>query len=570
MKLPVLTTAGLLLSLTLTVAGSGEAETAQPPPGRLIAKCWNMPTPARFRAEVADFEKWGIFAGTTLAPTRRMPDGAHRDCRNAFSREHWERGEFTEALADLQAARPVTATNNFLLIFSNPGDVDWFDDDGWREIVDHWRHLAWLAKQGGLRGLVFDAEPYTKPHAQYQYAAQPRRDQHTLEEYLAQARRRGQEVMRAVAAEFPDATIFTYRLLYDALPLVGGGSPGLVIECDWFRLLPAFVDGWLDAAPPTLVFLEGNEDAYYYRRPEQFDRAFVQMKRDAPRLISPENRAKYRAQARMTHGLFLDAYDLPPDSRYHLPPLLGSRAARLEANVAAALRASEDFVWLHGEKGRWWPGGNSPYPLWPERIPGADRALRRAADPLQAARTALAAADSTNNLLLNASFEDLGPAGVPAQWRKAVSQDGSKVFAQRDHGPGVVTVTNAPATRHRLVRLANGALTQSVPVRPGECLAVSVRARAFGRGLPALLVRWQSPDATWTAPEQTLALSPPTLEQWSELTALVRVPESAGRAVLLLGAYLQHGPEDFAQFAEPRLIRLSQYGLGPDEMQPAP
>jgi hypothetical protein len=70
----------------------------------------------------------------------------------AFNREHWSE-------VDLQAATPVTATNNFLLLNANPGDVDWFEDAGWVEITEHWRLRAWLAKHGGLKGIVFDIEP---------------------------------------------------------------------------------------------------------------------------------------------------------------------------------------------------------------------------------------------------------------------------------------------------------------------------------------------------------------------------------------------------------------------------
>lgn len=36
------------------------------------------------------------------------------------------------------------------------GNVDWFDDPGWEEIQEHWRLLARLAREGGLRGLLFD------------------------------------------------------------------------------------------------------------------------------------------------------------------------------------------------------------------------------------------------------------------------------------------------------------------------------------------------------------------------------------------------------------------------------
>ncbi|HYG34088.1 MAG TPA: hypothetical protein VEC99_04860, partial [Clostridia bacterium] len=130
----------LLVVLLLLAIHSSMAE------GRLIATGWDSPSAARFRAELADFEKWGVFDGTTIAPTRRLADGKVVDTRNAFSREHWEWSEFAECVRDLKAAQPRQAINNFLFLYANPGDVDWFDDAGWREIVDHWRLLARAAR----------------------------------------------------------------------------------------------------------------------------------------------------------------------------------------------------------------------------------------------------------------------------------------------------------------------------------------------------------------------------------------------------------------------------------------
>ncbi|MBM3888483.1 MAG: hypothetical protein FJ388_05080, partial [Verrucomicrobia bacterium] len=282
-------------------------------PVQLITAGWDIPTPARFRAEVAAFEKWGLFAGTVIVPTRRFPDGGQRDCRHVFTRDHWERDEFTEALADLKAARPVTATNNFLYVLASPGDVDWFDDDGWREIVDHWRILAWLAKQGGLRGLHFHTEPYAfPPHSQFRYSAQAQRDRHAYDEYRAQARRRGREVAQAVVAEFPDLTLFFDRMFCDLLSLAASENPALALEShNSYGLQPAFVDGWLDVVPSTVTFVDGAKVAYEFTSQEEFDRAYLRLRTEAPRLIAPEHRGKFLSQLRVAFPVYLDAAAAP-------------------------------------------------------------------------------------------------------------------------------------------------------------------------------------------------------------------------------------------------------------------
>src|SRR5947199_340469 len=85
------------------------------------------------------------------------------------------------------------------------------------EVVDHWRLLARLARKGRLSGLCFDAEPYRKPWSQFLYAAQPSKSQHSFAEMRVKARERGREVMKAIAAEYPDMTIFAYRLFSDLI-----------------------------------------------------------------------------------------------------------------------------------------------------------------------------------------------------------------------------------------------------------------------------------------------------------------------------------------------------------------
>ena len=142
----------------------------------IIATGWDSPNTRQFRDGLAAFEAWGVFDGTTLRTSRWSAGGKEQQANMAFSRETWQWSEFAPALADLRAAKPTTCRDNYLMLYSNPGDVDWFDDAGWSAIVDHWRFLARLARQGGLRGLLFDAEPYTPPHSQYRYGAQAATD----------------------------------------------------------------------------------------------------------------------------------------------------------------------------------------------------------------------------------------------------------------------------------------------------------------------------------------------------------------------------------------------------------
>lgn len=531
-----------------------------PARGKLIATGWDSPTPAEFTRNLAAFEKFP-FDGTTIRPTRVLADGQAVDARFAFSRQHWTSAEFERAIADLQAATPRTSTDNFLMLYANPGDVDWFDDAGWTEIVDHWRLLARVARQGRLKGILFDAEPYAPPHAQFSYPQQPGRKVHTFTQYSAQARKRGCEVMQAVAAEFPDITLFTYRLLCDLRPVAdGGGDPAAMLRVEGYGLVPAFVDGWFDALPPTITIVEGNESAYRYNSEAEFDRAFVRLRTQAQLLLSPEHRMKFRSQYTISHGIYLDAHVNPPTSPWHIDRRGGTSAERLEANITAALRASDGFVWIYGETGRWWPADKPKYPLWPERIDGADLALLKAKDPTAAALKRLASATPDENLLRNSLFIESTLEGMPRDWW-FWQDEKSKGIGSRDPDSGAAVFGAA-----KIAGAENACFGQNVKLKPGEAYAVAARVSSAGHGTAGVTVRWKDPAGKWTAEDSDVRLAGSTWggkSGYREYVGMVRVPPSAGELVVLLAARGQVDKNDTARFDDVRVVPMAPATAAP-------
>ena len=515
---------------------------AKPP---VIVAGWDSPTPAQFRQNVAAFEKWGLFDGTNIDPTRHLKDGTVSSAKNAFSREQWRWEEFAEALADLRAAKTTTCRETFLMLYANPGDVDWFDDAGWREVVDHWRLLARLAKQGGLRGLLYDAEPYTDPHAQFRYGAQAGRGAHTFAEYQAKARERGREVMRAVAEEFPEAWIFCYRLFSDMLPMLDTGDRARALEPGTYGLQPAFVDGWMDAQPPaTLRIVEGTEDiGYRANSPAEYNAAFTVERLRLAEFLAPENRERFAAHLRIGQSLYLDAHINPPGNPWHIDRTNSTPAGRLAANLASALAASDGVVWLYGEQGRWWPGAGKS---WPEKFPGVEDAILRAKDPAAFARNFFTRAAPRTNLLKNGSFTDASKSTAPDGWFTWQAAGSKGAIACAD---GRLAVTAA----------SDAAIGLAVPTRPGTVLAARLRIRSAGHGQAALLLRWQTADSAWTAVKSDalfLPTGPPGADGWTTVTGVVEAPAGVGRIVVLATARGQLSPEDRCEFDDAELVEV--------------
>ena len=554
----------LLLGVFLAVPAWVCAEDARRPK-KLIATGWDHVDAARLRENLAEMES-RPFDGVVVAVSGRTPEGKAVSLGWAFQKGAWERAWFQESVDILKHCRSERLTDNFVLLNANPGNVDWFDDDGWADIVDHCRIAAWVAKQGGMKGILFDPEPYAQPHAAFQYAAQPERDKHTFAEYHAQTRLRGRQMMQAIAEEYPEITLFCYFMNSVSGFATGNADPMPALSTMGYGLYPPMIDGWLDCAPPTVTFVDGCESAYRYNSVLQYLQSAVKIKGACQELVSQENRAKYRAQVQVSFGMYLDAYWNPEDSPWHIAGLGGSRVDRLRLNTAAALRAADEYVWVYGEKFRWWPtpNGRVNQESWPEALPGCDKALAYARDPVAFARQELAARRQegrVENLFSNGDFSQAEAAltdGGTVRWSEGRPPAGWNAW-QEESSKGVFLWDQAVGDGSaRAAGVKNGCFLQSHSVEPGQRYIVTARARTEGHGNTWLRVRWQTADGRWTAEarDHLVFPGPPDGDGWRELIGTVEVPDDAGRLVLLLGVGNQTSPDDTAWFDNAELHQL--------------
>ena len=565
---------GLRIGIVLAILFSAISVRAEPPDMRirkkLIATGWDHADSQRLLANLAEMEKQP-FDGVVIELTGHTDEGKSCPLSVAFSNQKWQREWFQTNVDELRKCKFTRFTDNFITIGANPGNIDWFDDEGWQRIVEHWRIAAWLAKQSGLKGLLFDPEPYTPPHSQFSYAAQPGRTQHGFNEYAAKARERGRQVMRAVAEEYPEITIFCYFMNSVCATATGRADPRPALAAQGYGLYPAMIDGWLDVAPPTVVLVDGCESAYRYNSRQQFLESAMQIKGACQELVSPENRAKYRAQVQVSFGMYLDAYWNPKESPWYIDGLGGPRVERLRANTSAALAAADEYVWVYGERFRWWPTPNQGVrpETWPEAIPGCEQALRYARDPLDYARTEIARAKQAGKLVNLARNGDFSSStaksmdGAEQKWHDGLPPAGWSAW-QRDDSKGTFTWDRetgaAGKGAARASRVADGCFLQSYKVVPGERYAVRAACKVHGNGNAWLRVRWQTAEGRWTAETQDqLFYCEASPDNWRELFGVVEVPEGVGRLLILLGVGGQSTAEDVVWFDDVELYRLNDH-----------
>ena len=555
----------LLVLLTTAAVGAEPADMRVRK--KLIATGWDHPDSEQLLAHLAEMEKQP-FDGVVLELIGRTADGKPCPLRPAFCNQVWQPAWFQTNIDQLRACKCKRFTDNFITVGANPGDVDWFDDAGWRQVVEHWRIAAWIAKQSGCKGLLFDPEPYTAPHLQFGYAAQAGHKQHSFNEYAEKARQRGRQIMHAVVKEYPNITLFCYFMNSVSATATGRADPRLALATQGYGLYPAMIDGWLDAAPPGVVLVDGCESAYLFNSRQQFLEAALQMKIACQELVSPANRAKYRAQVQASYGIYLDAYWTPKDSMWYIDGRGGSRVERLRINTADALAAADEYVWIYGEQFRWWttPNGSVKPKTWPEALPGCDGALRYARDPVDFARGELAKmkqAGQIVNLTHNGDFS-LPKAktsdGSEHKWHEGAPPAGWSTW-QADSSHGTFTwdrrVGAAGAGAAKANRVANGCFIQSYKAAAGERYAIRAAYKVHGNGNAWLRVRWQTAQGPWTAETQDkLIYGPPPSDRWQQLFGVVEVPEGAGRLLILLSVEDQNAADDVVWFDDVELYKL--------------
>jgi hypothetical protein len=356
--------------------------------------------------------------------------------------------------------------------------------------------------------------------------------------------------MSAVRAEFPNVTIFSYRLFSDMLGLLDSGDLARALEPDTYGLLPAFVDGWLDVAAPTLRLIEGTEDiGYRANSPADYDSAFTRLKLRMPDFVAPEHREKVQRQFRVGQSLYLDAYVNPPGNAWHIDLKGSTPAGRLATNLGSALNASDGVVWLYGEKGRWWPSGDPKSPMWPDRMPGVVGAIRRIKDPQASVRELFGRTPAPTNLLANGDFARMSSReGSPDGWFQW----------QDDQSHGRVTST---AGQVELRSVLNGVVGCATPVQPGHAYAVRLRVKSEGRGLASLSIGWKNAAGAWTAHAQNrrfVGSGTADSAGWRTIVGVVEAPAEASQLIFMAAASAQTSDADACWFRDATVAEITE------------
>jgi hypothetical protein len=284
-----------------------------------------------------------------------------------FGRQSFQREHLADTISLLGNIRFQRFTHNLLRFNVTPGDVDWFDD--FTPILHNARLWAEVARDTGMKGWLFDVEDYKG--RVFNYANMQYRDQKTFTEYAEQARLRGREFMQAAQEGFPQIVLLL-ALAHSYVNRAPRAAERL--EQLEYGLLPAFLNGLIEAAGPQTRIIDGHEQSYGYLTAEDYYRGYLETHQRSLDLVPPALHSRYDAHMEAAMALYVN-YALQLEGAAKGPPShlsADDRLQLLEHNVYHALSASDEYVWCYGERISWWEDG---YPV--ELPAGALDAIRR-------------------------------------------------------------------------------------------------------------------------------------------------------------------------------------------------
>jgi len=248
-------------------------------------------------------------------------------------------------------------TDNFILMESD-SDQDWFDNGHWDTICDNVRLLARAAQEGTCVGFFLNPEP--KRNNPWAYSSAIHRDSRNFQEYEAIVRKRGAQFIATISQEMPDCVIlFLFQLSIfskDILPAPLEEKDGR-LSFHHYGLIPAFLNGCLEAAAPGMFFVDCNQNAFFYTHESMYFESYHRIRQRAQTLILPELRNLYRSKMNVGQSFFMD---------HHFGMLsktvLGNRMTEseqrdwLEHNAYWALYSTDKYVLCCSDRMNWWTG----------------------------------------------------------------------------------------------------------------------------------------------------------------------------------------------------------------------
>lgn len=430
----------------------------------------------------------------------------------------WRYEDFASVIPKLrEMTRLEGLGKSFAMVYlmSSPR-MKWDDDAAWTQAAANFAILGRVAREGGLKGFFIDHEDYTgKPLFTWR-AGDP--------DYAATralARQRGRELFEALAQTFPDAVIINDRVLAQHDPALWSQTP---VEAAWTLrdLWYSFVNGAIEALPPTMRFMDGCESTYGAKDDNGYRSRGYTARNEGLVFIEPALRTKYLAQSGLCFAKWLDS----------CTKTNAQGQAWLSETLFAAGARTADYYWAYGERHPIIDWGRKVHPRvsntpWMTVVPELPSLLRASVGDYGDVR-ARAVRGELENLVGNSACDGTD-ASVPSPFETYTDlKDRPQSLFVRDAAVGC-----AKPGSLRLGGAGNFTFTRGV-VKPGDRVYVHLAAKGAE---PYANVVWRKGGAWKWYTEYATLVKPcgTTADGWKTFEVCLVAPEGVDGIGLVLG-----------------------------------
>jgi hypothetical protein len=223
----------------------------------------------------------------------------------------------------------------------------------------------------------------------------------------------------------------------------------------------------------------------------------------------------------------------------------------LKENLYAAKNAADEYVWIYGEKRRWWKPDNAvtEWEHWETALPDITSTILCVKNPEELLRKILEE-KTLVNLIKNGDFSvsQLDKISLLTEWE--IWQPEPTGTLSRDANIGN---DSAKATK-----VKEGCFLQGQPVKSGEYYYISVDAKRQGIGQILVMVRWQDAEKKWVRKSQEgiFSFKATNDQDWQQASGIVCVPEGVVFIQCLCNVSNQETENDTVWFDNVLLIKL--------------
>ncbi len=309
---------------------------------KLISFGWDRPTVPYLLANLPVMEKQP-FDGVTFSFSQSVPYAFDTELKND---EYF-------MYDDLKKLRWNTFTDNFILLWGvGRTGPHWFDNTAWLNIESNLKKLSLAVNVSKAKGILFDPEYYLGDNSinpwVYSKTLYPAK---SFAQVSQQVRLRGAQFMRAMQYNKPNIKILSIWMLGLVLQRMETQSLENIDQA----LLPAFIQGMLEAKGKDAVIIDGNETSYWYSKASEFLEARSYLKSKGKDLLSTNVRDRYINNVPQAQAIFVDGL-LATSKEFERGYTEEAKWTWLYNNLKFAMASSDEYVWFYGQEVTWWKG----------------------------------------------------------------------------------------------------------------------------------------------------------------------------------------------------------------------